>query len=456
MAVLALSGCSSKKDKARIRDLEAEIESIHEEDNNTLSERERELAQHDDDARTAQNEAAQTIQQLTRERDTAVAEVGSLKKAVERAEAARVASVPKDASSPGHPDFNPAKAPKITQAIATITGDVSSGTGFVVAVDDKRFLYTAAQILKGNTHLTIANSAGRKFVKFGAFEFAEGTPFVRMELLDAADAPALQLAAVSSQATAASGSSSSTSVAALGVNPATGTVTAESGSFYAQNEDAIEVEATLIQGKSGGPLIATATGQVIALIINSAAEHTDLWSATAGTAAAAATPPAGLAAVELPYRACRLNRNLQWQAVPIVTFLAEAKRIADYDGITRVALALAALRPTASGLGVDVTLPNGQTALAILSAAKDFPIAADAITLHTQVATKKIRFGDAELKKRFGSVISFALTQMQRGAVGFEPAKFNPCHRRYVENSIKWRKDANQRLQSIVGTTGTE
>ena len=440
MAMVALPGCTNKKDQAKIKQLQADIESIQEENNAAISEREKELQQRDETARTAQTESTQQIQQLTQERDAAILELTALKKTSARAEAALAASVPKDASTPGHPDYNPANEAKITQAVATITGDVASGNGFVVAIGDKRYLYTAGHILSGNSRLSIANSAGTKFVKFGNLETAEGAGCVRLELLDAAGAPALELEDETVQVKAG------TAVAALGASNAAGSITAERGTASAQTADAINVDTNLLSERIGGPLIVSATGKVIAVILNPGAERTELWAPSANAAAAAP------AAVEVPCRACRLNRKLVWKPVPVATFLADAKRINDYDAITRVAQALAVLSPSPNGLGIQATVPNGDTALTVLTDAKDLPIAAEIIAMHTQLMGKRnVRSSDADLKKRFASLISSALSQMQRSSVGFEPAKFNSYHRRFAENSVKWRKEAIQKLQGMGG-----
>ncbi len=433
VAVLALSACTNKKDLARIKALEAEIETIQEENNTAFNEREKELEQRDEAARSAQGEAMKLTQQLTQERDAAVLELAQLKKVAARAEATRLAAIPKDATSPGHVDYNPGNEPKITQALASIAGDVSKGTGFVVASDGKRYIYTAAHILNGNNRLTITNSAGLKFAKFGNLEVAEGAPFVRLELLDAAEAPALELVTETQPLAGA------TPITALGASAASGTVTADRGTVFAQNDEVISIDPSLMQGKSGGPVIINATGKVVALIVSPTAERTGLWAAPATSDA-------------FPNRACRLNRKLEWKAIAVGAFLGESKKIADYDNITRVAQAVAKLIPSPSGLGMEIIVADDRTALAILTAvAKELPIAADIIAMDSQLAGKKGRTSDADIKKRFSSLISSALSQMQRSSVGFEPAKFTSYHRRFAENSIKWRKEAVERLQSLGG-----
>ncbi len=130
-----------------------------------------------------------------------------------------------------------------------------------------------------------------------------------------------------------------------------------------------------------------------------------------------------------------------WKAVPVATFLAEAKKIADYNRLTGVAQAFAGLNTT-PGLGLTLTIAGSRTGLSILTAAKDLPIAAETITLHDDIAAKRVRLGEADLKKRIASIISSAVTQLQRGEADFVPAKFNPYHRPYAEEAQKWHKDA--------------
>ena len=441
LSMLALSGCTNKKDRARIKDLEAEIETLNAEFTTTLGEREKELADKDEASRNAQSETAQKIQELTLERDQAAQELAALKNEATRSEAARIARLPKDASTPGHADYDPSKEPKITNAMATITGDKSAGTGFIVATEGKFFLYTAAHILSGNSRLSVSNSAGLKFAKFGNLEVAEGADFVRLELLDVTDAPALQLSPDTSKVTSA------TDITCLGTSASSGTVSGDRGKAIAQKGDLIDVDPTLVQGKSGGAIIDGATGKVVAIIVKQAAEQTDLGATAGGTAPGSIT--ATSTPVEIPCSAYRLNRKVEWKAVPIGAFLAEAKKIADFDRLTRVGQALGGLSPAANGLtGMTSTVAGGQTALAVLSDAKDVPIAGEVIKMHTQLAAKKSRTSEIDLKKQFASLVSSMVGLMQRSEVGFEPIKFTPYHRRFVDDSLRWRKDVKQRLQS--------
>lgn len=439
-SLLALTGCTNKKDQARVKELETEIETVNAEFTATLAEREKELADKDEAARTAQSDTAQKVQQLTLERDQAVQELTALKSEAARTEAARVARLPKDASSPGHADYDPSKEPKITNALATITGDKTTGTGFIVTTEGKVYLYTAAHILSGNSRFSISNNAGLKFAKFGAFEMADGTDFVRLELQDASDAPTLQLAADTTKVTSA------TDIVGLGIS--SGTVSGERGKALAQKSDMIDVDPSLTQGKSGGPLLEAASGKVLAIIVRQPAEVVDLASPGAPGVVTATTTAPG----EIPCNACRLNRKLEWKAVPIANFLAETKRISDFDRLTRVGQVLTALSPAANGLiGINSTVSGGQTALAILNDARDIPVAGDILKVHTSLAARKARTSEVDLKKQYASLVSSMVGLMQRSDIGFEPAKFTTYHRRFAEASLKWRKDIQQRLQGTGG-----
>lgn len=435
MAVLALPACTDKKQTARINDLETQLATLQEEHTTATNELSRELAQRDEAARTAQADTAQQIQHLTAERDAAVQQLAALKTEVARAEAARIAKIPTDPSVPGHPEFNPAKEPKFTQALATITGDKSTGTGFVVATGGKLYLYTSASVLAGNTRLSITNTAGTKFTKFGNLEVAEKASFVRIELLEAAAVPALKLADDDAKV------DSETAVTCLATDAA-GTVVSGNSVAQGQSDESVNVDLAMLRGKTSGPLLESATGKVLAIVIDTAAEpQRQLWT----------EPPAADQAQDIgTLRAVRLNRHLLWKAVPIATFLADARKITDFNRLTCVTEALAALN-TSSGLGLDTVLSGSHTAISVLTAAKDLPIATSVISLRDDLASKRYHLGEADLKKRIANLVASATSLLQRSETDFVPAKINPYHRPLAEDAVKWRKDAVKRLQGAGG-----
>lgn len=431
LILAALPGCTSKRQQLQIKKLEATLEEVESELAESTERLEKELQAKDEELRKLESDSSNQINDLTIERDKLANELTALKRKVERAEAERVARLPKEASDPGHADFDPARETKFTHALATITGDASSGSGFIVVADGKRYLYTAAATLTGNSKLTITTAGGEKLTKFGSLETAEDCPFIRLELLDADALPALEMAERSTAV------GSDTRLSCLSIATDSGTVSGEMAQAFGQSEDAIDMDPNLLVGKAGGPVLNGSTGKLLGMVVDTSTERTDLWedSATAG---------------EIPLRVTKINRDITWQAVPIGTFLGESRKIAEFDRLTKVALALAAMTPSPEGLGVDTTVSGTHTVKSILTDAKDFPPAVEAATLHTQLVSKKARLGGADLKKRVNNLFGSALGQLQRGADAFDASKFSPYHRKRAEKSLGWRKDAVDRLKNAT------
>lgn len=412
----------------KITKLETDLEALQQEFDTTVEEKEKEFSAKEEAFRKLESDTSAQIQQITADRDKLAAEYANFKKTADRAAAELQAKVPKDASAPGHADFDPSKETKFTNALTSVTGDVSTGSGFVVETEGKRYLYTTAGSLSGNSRLAIANAAGDKFTKFGDLEVAEGCPFVRLELLEATEAPALQPAASGTQV------GSDTKLTVMGLSASSGAVTGDQTNAFGQSADAIDLDPNLLTGKIGGPIIESSTGKVLGIIVSPTAAHAELWTDSAATG------------TEVQLRVSRLNRSLPWQPIPIATFLAEAKKIADFDRMTKIAQAFNVLTVSSDGLGVDNTVAGTNTAKSILSEAKDFSPAVEVMTLHAQLVAKKARLGAADLKKKVVNLFGSAMNQFTRNAVGFDPSKFSPYHRKQAETSLRWRKDTEQRL----------
>jgi hypothetical protein len=427
ISLLLLPGCN-KRYITKIKELE--------EDKNTLvEEHETELEKLDEEFRekevalekTAEDQVAK-IDEITQERNRLNSELESAKDEITRLKKEIDDKTPKDASTPGHADFDPSKEEKYTSAMATITGDVNSGAGFIVEDGGKHYLYTTAAIISGNSRLAVSNAGGTKFAKFGNLEVAAGCDFVRLELLEAGDAPALQLAAATYQV------STERRLCTLGISGANGSVTGELINPFGQSKDTIDVDPTLLTGKIGGPVIETATGKVLAVVTPPPVGQPELWQ----------NPNA---ATDVQFRAARINRPISWEPAPIAAFLAEGKRIRDFDRLTKVVYAFAAMTLTPDGLGIENTVGNSETVKSVLAESKDLPITGDAMTLHTMLSSKKGRIGEADLKKRVTSLFAAVDSQSKRNLTGFDPAKFSACHRKAAEQSLKWRNEAAAQLQ---------
>ncbi|MCF7733416.1 MAG: hypothetical protein K9N23_17125 [Akkermansiaceae bacterium] len=431
LLALLLSGCSKKKYEAKIKELEENIETIESEYEERIEEQDDELSEIERAKEDAEEKSTEKIGQLTEEINTLKSHQSDLQQKLDRVKAELYAKTPKDASVPGHKDFDPAEQEKFSNAMATISGDSTKGAGFIVEDAGKYHLYTTAAILSGNTRLTIATAGGTKLTKFGNLEVADGCDFVRLELQESDNIPALQLASADSETTTTS------KLCCMGIAPANGSVTSEIVSPFGQGDETINLDPSKLTGKTGGPVIDTVTGKVLAIVTTPASERSDLWSEPADNGAARLT-------------VSRINRTLSWQTVSVAAFLSEGKAIVDFDRFTKVVVAFAALAPSPEGLGVDTAIGNSETVNTVLSEATGLPVAAETIALHTLIASNKSRMGEADLKKRITSIFATVNSQSKRSVADFTPAKFSSYHRKAAEQSLKWREDADQRLKSTI------
>lgn len=434
IALLALAGCNSKKDLGKIRDLESKLKALAEEQAAELKERDGQLKEKEETAAKAAADRQEKITELNAAIEKATADIATLEKKLDEAEAAKLAAIPKDATVPGHPDFDPGKVNRYTDALATVTGDVTKGTGFLVKAGDKTYLYTAAAVIAGNTKLTISSFGGQQFAKFGDLELAEGSGCARIELLEVGDAATLELAGAVTIG-------SDTGISSLGIDA--GSVNSACNNAFGQKGQLLEVEPTSLVGKAGGPVLATATAKVLAVIVKGPGAQPDLWTDPA-TSNQDASADVGM------FQAVLLNDDLAWQAVPLASFLAEGRKIAEFDKMTRLAHAIGALKPSATGLGLSETVSGSITVGALLAESKGLQFAAELIKLDEGLTAKTVRLGAADLKKRYLSIVSSGVALIKRSEADFDPAKFSSYHRPLVEQSLKWRKEATRRTDDAA------
>jgi S1-C subfamily serine protease len=315
-------------------------------------------------------------------------------------------------------------------AVILIEGDESRGTGFLVKQDGKHYLYTAAHVFSGNSRLTASSSSGRKFTKFGALEVAEGADLVRLEVLELPQDP-LTLFTIAEPGKVVVGAE----ILVLGDGGGAGVIAESRGKVVGFSGDSVEVDAAVIQGNSGGPVIDVATGRVIGVVTHLTAKRDDVWAE-------------GTRYGEVRRFACRIDREWKWQPTTIANFLAEAKKIADYDRMTRVGFAISSLNPGVGGLRLDTKLSDSQTALSVLSEAQDVPVVSELIKMNSELTGRGVRYSEADLLKRFRSMLASSITQVNRGAGTFDPSKFSAYHREKGETSLQWREKANVALKS--------
>ena len=434
--LLLVSGCKPENGQAKAADLEKEVKAL------TAELAEARIAQRDE-VETLRKELGKVRQErneertrLERERDRAITFLDRVEgRKEENSSRTFILDTPgretAEASAPANPPLI-APATQMTDAIVLIEGDKSRGTGFMVRQDGKNYLYTAAHVFSGNSRLTASNTAGRKFTKFGNLEVADGADLVRLQVLEENLGVMLPLKAANGVAVGAE-------IIALGDGGGAGIVSELRGKIVGLSAESVEVDAGIIQGNSGGPVILAATGEVIGVVTHLTAKREDVWSE-------------GTRFSDVRRFACRLDRSWQWHPLPISTFLSEAKQIADYDRMTKVGFAISSLNPSTQGLRLDTKLAENATVLSVLTQAEDVPIVSELIKMNSDLVGRRVRSSESDLLKKFRSMLASSISQVNQGANNFNPEKFSPYHKQDGTLSVEWRGKANSALKERLNS----
>lgn len=351
--------------------------------------------------------------------------------ALQREKAALAAQV---ASAPAELPAGPSKLfesdgrinPAISNAVLIIAGDQSVGTGFTVSTDGKKYLYTAAHVFSGNNKLTIKNAAGVTFRKFGVLEAAEGADLIRMEILE--EVPDFLEIAPQDAAVRIN-----TPIAALGNGGGTGVVAVEKGKILGTSADSLEVSAGIIQGNSGGPVVDSASGRVLGLVTHLTNERKDIWAE-------------GTRQGEVRRFACRVDRSWTWKPMKVGSFLADAKALAEFDELTRIGFAIAQLQPLTTGLRLNQNVSEGVTAIEILDRNRENELVRTLIKMNNDLGARKSNLSEAELRKKFTSLIGQILSQEKRSSEAFKPQNFAWFHRNISKVSVEARAECIKAL----------
>lgn len=313
----------------------------------------------------------------------------------------------------------------IANAVLVIEGDQSVGTGFIVSTGGKYYIYTAAHVFSGNSKLTIRNNSGTTFRKFGPLEAAEGADLIRMEILEkVTDSFTLFPPESDLQI--------NTHIAALGNGGGNGVIALEKGSILGTSADSLEVDAGIIQGNSGGPVVELSSSKAVGLVTHLTSARKDQWSE-------------GTRQGEIRRFACRLNKEWQWKPMNIGTFLANAKAVEDYDNLTKICFAVASLRPSEEGLRVSADSKESP-ALTILQDNLDNVVVKNLVDMNSELGSRKTSLSIAERNKRFRSLLGQLQSQASRSRESFKPQGFAWFHRKRAEGSVEARAQSMENL----------
>ncbi len=312
-------------------------------------------------------------------------------------------------SSPGKlPEKATEPDARTARAIVVIDGDNGAGTGFFIRDGEKTWLYSAAHVLSGNSKLQVKLRDGTLVKKFGTFEAAEGADLIRLEVLE--EVPhALKLAP------AAGSAAVDAPVFASGNAGGGGTVGYEIGKILGVGPASIEIDAQVIQGNSGGPVLDGRDGSVIGLVTHLTAARQDLWAEETRFA-------------EVRRFACRLDREWEWKRLPIESFLQEGRRLARIQLHSEIMRA--ALQPEEWSGGV-------------LLANREDPLAREIMALSRWIDEQRQggqRFSEVDRKKRLRTVLQSALHRSRAEMSGLKSDGFIWFHRQMAGEAVKERE----------------
>lgn len=315
-------------------------------------------------------------------------------------------------------------------AVAIIEGDAGTGTGFIAKADGVTRLYTAAHVITGNKKLTVKNNAGRRFTKFGAFEVAADNDIARLELLEDVDT-GLRIAPHNT-------ADMDDGVIAIGNSGGAGVLTVLEGEILSVGPELVEVSNSVIQGNSGGPLFCAETGEVLAVITHLTAERGDIWAKDTKFA-------------KVRRFACRLDRKVTWQKVPIGRFLAEAREIDEFNRNSRLLFAISMLDPSQAGLRLDTRVStDGPTLLKVFEENKDVRVVEELIDMNSKLGDKRTRTSESDLRRQFGSFYAAAISRLDHNGDKFAAGRFTGYHRKMAKDARTWRDDALKSAKSAA------
>ena len=325
----------------------------------------------------------------------------------------------------------PAEAKDPSRAVVLIKAGDSTGTGFFVEEKGGVYLYTASHVLAGMP-LKIRSQSGKTYRKFGGLQLGVGKDLARMKVLEPVE-HALRLGKKLER---------KADVQALGNADGQEVVSVLDGTVTAIGPHSFELDAEVIQGNSGGPVVERDSGVVLGLVTHAVAGREDIWGKNTEFS-------------EVRRFACRLDKPLQWQRMDLRAFLGKAGEIEKFDRVTRLLFALSVLTPTKGGLRLSTTVRGEMTALQIFEENKNMRVVQDLIEMNRELAARGIPMKDQALAERYLAYYKRILSYSVRQKGTIRPEKLPKVYQESGRQSLEWRKKAeaalNEQIKSLQG-----
>lgn len=306
----------------------------------------------------------------------------------------------------------------VAKAIAVIEGDRSNGTGFFCRAEGKVYLYTAAHVLSGNSKLSVKLRDGTVVRKFGAVEAAEGADLIRLAVGEPVP-HALEIAAASGVAKVG------IPVLASGNAGGGGTVGFEEGKVMGVGPESIEIDAEVIQGNSGGPILHGTTRQALGVVTHLTAERKDEWAKETRFS-------------QVRRFGCRLDRSWKWKVVPVDVFLKEGKAILAVQEQSELMIAALSMSKWSSP---------------VFQQQRENPLSRDITALQSWMEQQQKggqRFSETDRKKRLRGIFDSARHRSRGQMAGFKSEGFTWFHRESANQESLRRAEIDKVYESTV------
>jgi hypothetical protein len=422
------TGCvEDKKANSKIEELERDA---------LYSQEEKErLEQRVSEMRNEVQELRQKLHQAERNTSQAANEVRNLTRELERTRRTHESDL--ERARRAAPALNLAEMKsKFAQnlaAIATITGDTSSGRGTIVRDGDKTWLYGEPGLIGGNTKLTVTLPSGEAITKFGAFQIAADSPLVRLEILEEVpNAFELDTERPVDEATRL-----------LAVSfPPTGEPQVIEGSplEIEPNGFGMNVYGTK---SSGDPVVAADNAKLVAILVD--ADTTGLFATDIVREEFQSQRP----------RAFQINRPINWVDGNIAAFIADHAKIQQMNQTTLLLNALAQISYADNNIMLGASVPgSNQSVEEVLAANAGQASVAELAKLRADLAAAKLRISERDMIRRVQQVIGGTVNTAKREIIEFNAARLSPFHKPHAEQAIEARKEAEKAVAAMLEGLG--
>jgi Trypsin-like peptidase domain len=204
------------------------------------------------------------------------------------------------------------------------TGAKSSGSGFACTYKDREFVATNLHVVENASVITVTPQSGNAIELSGQIIVAEDADIcflgIKGKFGELGIVPLEFMADVFKESAAGD------EIICLGNSLGNGVITATKGKIKAYGQPAIEIDAPVVQGNSGGPIIHKNTGKVLGLVTEAIINQSKF-----NPLAEAATKSKNSTLKEISYFGHRVDVTKKWKGVKLSEFIKASQSIAQAE-----------------------------------------------------------------------------------------------------------------------------